>query len=196
MATSNCEKEEVCKLNIVIMTIGSRGDIQPYIQIGRLLKFRHGHRVRIATHPRFREWIEDSQLEFYSIGGDAANLMTYRQMSVISFIKAVPQLRKTMLGIFEGFWGACINASDGHDIIDPTTGNVQGFSFVADAIIATPPCYAHIHCAQRLGVPLHLISSTSRNPTREIPHPQAIWGSSYVDSGFMNLLSYYFSEGR
>jgi hypothetical protein len=30
-------------------------------------------------------------------------------------------------------------------------------SFVADAIIANPPSLAHIHCAQRLGIPLHII---------------------------------------
>ena len=27
----------------------------------------------------------------------------------------------------------------------------------ADAIIANPPTYGHIHCAERLGVPLHLM---------------------------------------
>ena len=29
--------------------------------------------------------------------------------------------------------------------------------FVADAIIANPPSLAHIHCAQRLGIPLHIM---------------------------------------
>jgi hypothetical protein len=28
---------------------------------------------------------------------------------------------------------------------------------VADAIISNPVCYAHIHCAEALGVPLHLM---------------------------------------
>src|SRR5438552_8025078 len=124
MATSafpqKCEKEGRCDLNIVIMTIGTRGDVQPYIQIGKLLKLKYGYRVRIATHPRFREWVEkDSQLEFYSIGGDPTNLLSYRRMSFISRIRSIPHFRKIMLGIFEGFWGACINASDESDINDP-----------------------------------------------------------------------------
>ncbi|KAL9037457.1 MAG: hypothetical protein Q9214_005697, partial [Letrouitia sp. 1 TL-2023] len=46
------------KLNIVIMVIGSRGDIQPFLKIGKLLKEEHGHRVRIATHPAFKEFVE------------------------------------------------------------------------------------------------------------------------------------------
>jgi len=29
--------------------------------------------------------------------------------------------------------------------------------FVADAIIANPPSYGHIHCAEKLGIPLHMM---------------------------------------
>jgi hypothetical protein len=59
------------KLNIVIMVIGSRGDIQPFLKIGKVLKNDYGHRVRIATHPAFKDFIEkDSGLEFFSVGGE------------------------------------------------------------------------------------------------------------------------------
>ena len=68
----------VPKLNIVIMVIGSRGDIQPFLRLGKVLKEQHGHRVRIATHPAFKEFVEkDSQLEFFSVGGDPAELMAF-----------------------------------------------------------------------------------------------------------------------
>jgi hypothetical protein len=66
------------KLNIVIMVIGSRGDIQPFIKIAKVLKDKHGHRVRVATHPAFRAFIEeDCGLEFFSIGGDPSELMAF-----------------------------------------------------------------------------------------------------------------------
>jgi sterol 3beta-glucosyltransferase len=29
--------------------------------------------------------------------------------------------------------------------------------FVADTIIANPPSYDHIHCAEKLGIPLHMM---------------------------------------
>ena len=29
--------------------------------------------------------------------------------------------------------------------------------FVADCIIANPPSFAHVHCAERLGIPLHIM---------------------------------------
>jgi len=66
------------KLNIVIQVIGSRGDIQPFIKIAQVLKKEHGHRVRVATHPAFRAFIEeDCGLEFFSIGGNPSELMAF-----------------------------------------------------------------------------------------------------------------------
>lgn len=66
------------RLNIVIIIIGSRGDIQPFIRIAKILKEDYGHRVRLATHPAFKEFVEkDSGLEFFSVGGNPAELMAF-----------------------------------------------------------------------------------------------------------------------
>jgi hypothetical protein len=63
-------------LNIVIQVVGSRGDVQPFIALGNELQ-RYGHRVRIATHNVFESFVTGSDLEFYPIGGDPAELMAY-----------------------------------------------------------------------------------------------------------------------
>lgn len=52
----------------------STGDVQPFIALGQELK-ASGHRIRIATHGNFKDFIESSELEFFSIGGDPAGLM-------------------------------------------------------------------------------------------------------------------------
>ena len=44
-------------LHFTCLTIGSRGDVQPYIALAKGL-IADGHRVRIATHGEFKEWIE------------------------------------------------------------------------------------------------------------------------------------------
>jgi hypothetical protein len=62
-------------LKIVIQIIGSRGDIQPFIALGKALK-KYGHHVRVATHTTFREFVLDNGLDFFSIGGDPAELMS------------------------------------------------------------------------------------------------------------------------
>jgi len=65
----------VPSLSIVVMVVGSRGDVQPFIPIARRLARRH--RVRVATHREFRPMIEQAGLEFYPLGGNPHQLMEY-----------------------------------------------------------------------------------------------------------------------
>ena len=44
-------------LHFTFLTIGSRGDVQPYIALAKGL-MADGHKTRIATHGEFKEWIE------------------------------------------------------------------------------------------------------------------------------------------
>lgn len=68
--------KNVPPLNIVIQIIGSRGDVQPFIALGQILKNQYKHRVRVATHPTFKAFVEENGLEFFSIGGDPAELVS------------------------------------------------------------------------------------------------------------------------
>ena len=54
--------------------VGSRGDVQPFGALGTELR-RFGHRVRLATHDVFADFVRNSALEFFPIGGDPAELM-------------------------------------------------------------------------------------------------------------------------
>ena len=139
-------------LNIVIQIVGSRGDVQPFIALGNELQ-KHGHRVRIATHETFSSFVRQSGLEFFPIGGDPTQLMSYmvKNPALIPGIKSLRdgdiQLKRAMIAeILNGCWKSCI--SD-----DP----VSQRPFVADAIIANPPSFAHVHCAQALSIPVHLM---------------------------------------
>jgi hypothetical protein len=108
------------KLNIVIIIIGSRGDIQPFIRIGKILKEDYGHRVRLATHPAFKDFVEkDSGLEFFSVGGNPAELMAFmvKNPGLIPNIDTIKEgeigrRRAQMYEMFQGMWRACINATD------------------------------------------------------------------------------------
>ena len=186
------------KLNIVVMVIGSRGDIQPFLKLGKLLKEDHGHRVRIATHPAFKTFVEqDSKLEFFSVGGDPAELMAFMVKNPglipsLSTVKAgeIRRKRESMFEMFQGFWRACINATD--DENDPANVTMMEAwnPFVADAIIANPPSFAHVHCAERLGIPLHLMFTFPYSPTQQFPHPLANIKKTNVDTNYTNFMSY------
>lgn len=166
-------------MNIVIHVVGSRGDVQPFIALGILLKETYRHRVRLATHPTFKGFVEENGLEFFSIGGDPAELMAYMVknpglMPGIDSLRSgdIGKRRKGMYQMFQGCWRSCIQAGDGtgvtafDDNSDSRSSFDSGISldgdfsskpFVADAIIANPPSFAHIHCAEKLGIPLHMM---------------------------------------
>ena len=61
-------------LHITCLTIGSRGDVQPYIALAKGL-MKEGHKVRIATHGEYKDWIEGHGIEFGYVGGNPAELM-------------------------------------------------------------------------------------------------------------------------
>lgn len=195
---TDSKKIPLPKLNIVVMVIGSRGDIQPFLKIGKILKEEHGHRVRIATHPAFRDFVQkDSGLEFFSVGGDPAELMAFMvknpgMIPKMETVRAgeIGRRREQMAEMFEGFWRACINATD--DENDPINLKMMGDNkpFVADVIIANPPCFAHVHCAERLGVPLHLMFTFPYTPTHAFPHPLANIKQTNVEEGYTNFMSY------
>lgn len=65
------------KLNIVIMIVGTQGDVKPFVEMGNRLVSDHGHRVRLATHEKFRDTVRRSGLEFYPLGGDPEKLASY-----------------------------------------------------------------------------------------------------------------------
>jgi sterol 3beta-glucosyltransferase len=61
-------------MHFMCLTIGSRGDIQPYIALGLGLK-KEGHRVTIVTHEEYKEWVEGFGIEHRTAGGDPGALM-------------------------------------------------------------------------------------------------------------------------
>lgn len=179
-------------LNIVVMVVGSRGDVQPFLRIGKYMKEEFGHRVRIATHPVFRDLVEDSGLEFFSVGGDPAELMAFMvknpgMIPTFETVKAgeIGRRRVAMAEMFDGFWKACVSPRDlGDGEYD------ENDIFIADSIVANPPSFAHIHCAEALGIPLHLIFTFPYTPTQAFPHPLASIKKSNVDQGYTNFISY------
>ena len=163
-------------MNVVIHVVGSRGDVQPFIALGKVLKGVYGHRVRLATHPTFRKPVEENGLEFFSIGGDPSELMAFmvKNPGLLAGIASIQRQdisrkRKQVAEMMAGCWRSCIETGDGignrasthavDDWLDDTRQQNEnsGRPFVADVIIANPPSFAHVHCAEKLGIPLHMM---------------------------------------
>lgn len=91
----------------------------------------------------------------------------------------IAKKRMMVYKMLEGCWRSCIEPDPDNNI-----------PFVAEAIIANPPSFAHVHCAQALGIPLHLIFTMPWSATRAFPHPLANIERTDADPMTTNYLSY------
>ncbi len=196
-------------MNVVIQVVGSRGDVQPFVALGKVLKDTYGHRVRLATHPVFKDFVRENDLEFFSIGGDPSQLMAFMVknpglMPSFDSLRAgdVGKRRKEVGEYLKGSWRSCYEAGDGlgpqatdQSVGDwgPQTGDadeVTNAPFVADCIIANPPSFAHIHIVEKMGIPLHIMFTMPYSATQAFPHPLANIQSSNADPHLSNYISY------
>ncbi|KAG5954861.1 hypothetical protein E4U58_007429 [Claviceps cyperi] len=198
-------------LNVVIQIVGSRGDVQPFLALGKVLNKTFGHRIRIATHALFRPFVEEHGLEFFNIGGVPAELMAFMVkhpglMPGIDALKSgeITRRRRGIEQMLLGCWRSCVEAGDGTgpppkqhranvplDFSQGIPGDESIRPFVADAIIANPPSFAHIHIAEKMGIPLHMMFTSPAL----IPKPND-WGVHIDVSGFyfLDLASSYIPD--
>lgn len=149
-------------MQIVMLIVGTRGDVQPFVAIGKQLQ-DYGHRVRLATHSNFKEFVLTSGLEFYPLGGDPkvlAGYMVKNKGFLPSGPSEIPVQRNQIKEIIYSLLAACK---------EPDMDS--GIPFKADAMIANPPAYGHTHVAEALKIPLHIFFTMPWTPTSEFPHP-------------------------
>jgi hypothetical protein len=161
------EFKNVPRMSIVVQIIGSRGDVQPFIALAKVLQAEpYNHRIRFCTHPIFKDFVEENGLEFWSLGGDPAQLMAYMVKNPglvpgMESIRAgdIQRRRSEVRECLESAWESCISPWTGDGIAADRIGRggAIGKTFIADAIIANPPTFAHIHCAEKLHIPVHLM---------------------------------------
>ncbi|KAF9984522.1 Sterol 3-beta-glucosyltransferase [Mortierella antarctica] len=143
-------------LHVTCLTIGSRGDVQPYIAFCKRL-MQEGHSCRIATHGEYKDWIEGHGIEFGYVGGDPGELIELcveNGMFTVSFIKeGLKKFRGWLDDLMETAWTACQNT---------------------DVLIESPSAMAGIHIAEALGVPYFRAFPFPWTRTRAFPHPFAV----------------------
>ncbi|XP_021771578.1 sterol 3-beta-glucosyltransferase UGT80B1-like isoform X1 [Chenopodium quinoa] len=168
--------KSVPRLQIALLVVGTRGDVQPFLAMAKRLQ-EFGHRVRLATHTNFRDFVKSAGVEFYPLGGDPRVLAGYMARNKGLIPSAPGEIsiqRKQLKAIIESLLPAC------------TEPDIEtSVSFRAQAIIANPPAYGHVHAAEALGVPLHIFFTMPWTPTYEFPHPLA-----RVPQSYGNWLSY------
>ena len=157
-------------LRITCLTIGSRGDVQPYIALCKGL-LAEGHKPKIATHLEFEPWVRKHGIEFAPVDGDPAELMRIcveNGMFTYSFLKeASVKFRGWIDELLSSAWKACQDT---------------------DILIESPSAMAGIHIAEALGVPYFRAFTMPWTRTRAYPHAFAV--PDHKMGGSYNYITY------
>lgn len=138
-------------MTIVCLTIGSRGDVQPYIALCKGL-LKQGHKPVIATHAEFEPWIRSHGIDFRLVAGDPGRIMQLcveNDMFTYQFLKEAQSFRTFLDELFVSSWEAS-----------------QG----ADILIESPSVMAGIHVAEALHIPYFRAFTMPWSATRAYPH--------------------------
>ncbi|OCT47410.1 Sterol 3-beta-glucosyltransferase [Cladophialophora carrionii] len=157
-------------LRVTCLTIGSRGDVQPYIALCKGL-LAEGHRPRIATHAEFEPWIRKHGIDFRPVDGDPAELMRIcveNGMFTYSFLREASAKFRTWIDeLLSSAWSACQDS---------------------DLLIESPSAMAGIHIAEALGIPYFRAFTMPWTRTRAYPHAFAV--PEHKIGGAYNYYSY------
>ncbi len=157
-------------LRITCLTIGSRGDVQPYIALCKGF-LAEGHKPRIATHKEFEPWVRKHGIDFEPVDGDPAELMRIcveHGMFTYSFLKeASYKFRGWIDELLTSAWKACQDT---------------------DLLIESPSAMAGIHIAEALGVPYFRAFTMPWTRTRAYPHAFAV--PEHKMGGAYNYITY------
>jgi sterol 3beta-glucosyltransferase len=66
-------------MRIAIIALGSRGDVQPFIALGKGLK-NAGHEVRLLTHQNYEALTNANGIEFWPMRGDVQEVAESQEM--------------------------------------------------------------------------------------------------------------------
>ncbi|MEM9116783.1 MAG: glycosyltransferase [Cyanobacteria bacterium P01_F01_bin.56] len=163
-------------MKINILTVGSRGDIQPYLALGVGLKAA-GYDVRLTTHEIFEALITRYGLDFFPIGGnvqaiiqgEAGQTTIEAGRNPITVLRELTKaLEPLMAECLEQSWQSCQDA---------------------DAIVSSGTAFWGDDIAQRLELPSFIGLLQPVTVTRQFPHPLA---PTVNLGGTFNWLTYQF----
>lgn len=143
-------------MNITILAVGSRGDVQPYVALGLGLKTA-GHHVRLATHSNFKDFVIQRGLDFAEIKGNPREWLDTEEG--LDWLESGPGLLRFYQGLKR--------------FMKPVLENLLPTSFSAcedtDVILYSSIATSGPHIGEKLGRPTFPLMLQPVYPTGEFP---------------------------
>jgi sterol 3beta-glucosyltransferase len=139
---------------IAIATIGTQGDVQPFVALALTLKKR-GYSVVIGTTGDFEGFITSHGVEFFSLGGDIQAFLRQSQFD--------DAMTKSVLLHAPGL------LRDGAKVLKQAARQAWQMAQGADALVFQNNTTFSIDIAEALGIPAIMTVFQPLNPTAEFP---------------------------
>lgn len=166
-------------MRITLLTIGTHGDVRPYVALGKGLQAA-GHRVRIGTHAEFETLITRQGLAFHAVEGNPREVLeSAGGQQVLSsggnFLQFLKGFKAAAVSAMRGGFDDCLAASADAELVI--------YSFFVMGI--------GIQIGEKLGIPsmpayLQPFTPTAAFPVMVLPRLQL--------GGWLNRLSYRAAE--
>ena len=155
-------------MRILLLTAGSRGDVDPFVALGRRAAGR-GHEVRLGVTREFTGQVEAAGLDPVPLDGSFADLIARQGVSAWTAYRSFrTQIRPMMAAVLRSAVDAAL-------------------AYRPDVVVHHPKVLSAPLAAARLGVPHVLVEIVPTvTPTREFPAA----GVTTVDLGRFNRLTY------
>lgn len=165
-------------MRIKILTVGSRGDVQPFIALGSGLQ-KAGHHVTLATHGNYETLVRERGLDFFPlqgnlremVGSDAGQAMLGTGRNFVAFMREFMNMMNTLL---PRLLADSVDACQDADVILYSTFSFFGY-----------------HIAEKLGVQSIGTYLCPVSRTHEFP---SIGAPALPLGGGYNWLTYVFME--
>ena len=139
---------------VAIATIGTAGDVRPYLALALELK-NHGHDVVLGANADFQDLVLSHGIEFHNLG---TNMQDWLQQS--RFDTAISQMK---LHHFPQL------LRQGQALVEKAARNSWVMAQGADAVVVNINTSFGIDIAEALDIPVIMTAMQPLNPTREFP---------------------------
>jgi UDP:flavonoid glycosyltransferase YjiC (YdhE family) len=139
-------------MQVAIITIGTRGDIQPYIALGQGFQAA-GYDVKLVTFQAFESSVRGSGLDFSAVSGDLASLMImdWTQAQIEGGGKSIGSLgsiAQDAEGLLVQLMADCLQACQGAEaLIGSVVGGLAGQAVAQK--LGVPYCSAYLQPLDR-----------------------------------------------
>ena len=159
-------------MRITILSLGSRGDVQPFMALAAGLQKTGRHQVRLAAPDNFESHAREYNLNFSPLGVDAQKMLGTGGIDpdrniLVWFWNVLRSMKPLVERIAENTWLACQDA---------------------EFIIYSMMGIGAYHVAEKLGIPcIYASPIPGFAPTRAYPNPGGVFPSLPLGGGYNKL---------